>query len=107
MTQFLAVGIPAGFGALGLILVAKVNRSPTPLDREDHVAKRMEALVDRLQIELERRDEELEHRDALSKEQDAEVRRLRAEVDVLHRLVAACYLILREHGLEFPPEIKR
>jgi hypothetical protein len=56
----------------------------------------MEALVDRLGAELERRD-------AHALAQDAELRRLRTEVDGLRRLVAACYRVLMDHGLE-PPE---
>lgn len=99
----LTVLIPAVFGALGLVLVARVNRNPTPKELEDTAAARMEALVDRLQAELDRRDQQAERRDEHVAEQDAELRRLRTEVDVLHRLVSACYRILWENNLE-PPE---
>lgn len=95
LAPILTVLIPAVFGALGIVLVAKVNKTPHPADREDAVAKRMETLVDKLTAELERRDER-------DNEKDAEVRALRQEVDVLHRLVSACYKILLDHGLELP-----
>lgn len=95
ITSALAVLIPAVFAALGLVLVAKVNKTPTPKDVDEGAAVRMEALVDRLQAELDRRDQH-------STEQDAELRRLRSEVDVLHRLVSACYRILWENNLEPP-----